>query len=272
MRAAAVQLAVSADRSSNLRRAAALIDAAAAEGATFVALPECFTGKYGVELFHGHREELVADAAASASCEEGGGSGVLAAAAKRHGITCTGGVVESSGGALWNSFPVYGPNGALAANYRKVHLSRVLGITSESDVFEAGDATTTFDARGFRVGLACCFDLRFPEWLRRYGPRGDRPVDVVCAPSAFLKVTGVDHWDLLLKRTALDGQAYVVAPNVAFDASDAVPLFGKTAICSPWGDILAQCGADGDDLAVADISAEVVAETRAKLPLASWAE
>ena len=77
LRVAAVQLRVSRDRASNLRRAAELIDAAAADGAQFVALPECFTGKYGVELFHGHREELVADAAASASCEEGGGSGVL---------------------------------------------------------------------------------------------------------------------------------------------------------------------------------------------------
>ena len=68
LRVAAVQLRVSRDRASNLRRAAELIDAAAADGAQFVALPECFTGKYGVELFHGHREELVADAAASASC------------------------------------------------------------------------------------------------------------------------------------------------------------------------------------------------------------
>lgn len=269
LRVAAVQLRVSRDRASNLRRAAELIDAAAADGAQFVALPECFTGKYGVDLFHGHREALAADADGAAAAS---GSAVLAAAAKRHGVVATGGVIEEHAGKLYNTMPVYGPDGALVAAYRKVHLSRVLGITSESDVLEAGDEATAFEAGGVRVGMACCFDLRFPEWLRRHGPRGAAPADVVCAPSAFLDVTGRDHWDLLLRRTALDGQAFVVGPNVAHDAEDAVPLHGRSAVVSPWGDVLAQCGADADDLAVADVSTDRVAEVRAKLPLADWAE
>ena len=71
---------------------------------------------------------------------------------------------------------------------------------------------------------------------------------------------------------ALDGQAFVVGPNVAYDPEDAVPLHGRSAVVSPWGDVLAQCGADADDLAVADVSTDRVAEVRAKLPLADWAE
>ncbi|KAH8056616.1 hydrolase [Aureococcus anophagefferens] len=116
LRVAAVQLRVSRDRASNLRRAAELIDAAAADGARFVALPECFTGKYGVDLFAGHREALAADADGA---EAASGSAVLAAAAKRHGVVATGGVIEEHAGKLYNTMPVYGPDGALVASYRK---------------------------------------------------------------------------------------------------------------------------------------------------------
>ena len=183
LRVAAVQLRVSRDRASNLRRAAELIGAAAADGAQFVALPECFTGKYGVDLFAGHREALAIDG--DGAWPAASGSAVLAAAAKRHGVVATGGVIEEHAGKLYNTMPVYGPDGALVAAYRKVHLSRVLGITSESDVLEAGDEATAFESvGGVRVGMACCFDLRFPEWLRRYrvfGRHGPRPLGPAAA-------------------------------------------------------------------------------------------
>ncbi|KAH8093037.1 hydrolase [Aureococcus anophagefferens] len=106
-------LRVSRDRASNLRRAAELIDAAAADGAQFVALPECFTGKYGVDLFHGHREAL----AANADAEAASGSAVLASA-RRH-AAATGGAIEEHAGKLYNTMPVYGPDGALVAAYRR---------------------------------------------------------------------------------------------------------------------------------------------------------
>ena len=201
---------------------------------------------------------------------------MMAAAAQAHGITVTGGIVERAGSKLYNSMPAYGPSGALVANYRKVHLSRVLGVTSESDVFAAGSHTTTFEAAdAFSVGMACCFDLRFPAMLGAYGPYADgsrdRRVDVLCCPSAFLHATGVDHWDLLCRRTALDLQSFVVAPNVAYDSDDAVPLHGRSLVCDPWGTVLAQTGAEGDDLAIADVSRERLDEVRRKLPLATAA-
>ena len=96
--------------------------------------------------------------------------------------------------------PVYGPDGLLAS-YRKIHLSRVLGVTSESDVLSAGDAPTTFEMPGLavRVGMLCCFDLRFRDLLAQYGPAAgkDSPCGILCAPSAFLRATGTDHWDLV---------------------------------------------------------------------------
>ena len=271
LRVAAINLRVGVDKRDTLSRAADLVARAAADGARFVALPECFVGKYGVEHFPAHAEDVAAEESGCVAAEESG-CGVLAAAARRHSITTTGGIIEQHDGKLWNSMPTFGPDGNLVTVYRKVHLSRVLGITSESDVLEAGDATTAYGVDDFHVGAACCFDLRFPEWLRRYGPRGAQPADVLCAPSAFLDVTGKPHWDLLLRRTALDGQCYVVAPNVAFDEADEVPLHGRSAVVDPWGDVLAQTGGDADDIAIADVSRARIDEVRRKLPLGSWPE
>ena len=91
---------------------------------------------------------------------------------------------------------------------------------------------------------------------------------MLCAPSAFLEATGVDHWDLLVRRAALDLQAYVVAPNVAYDSTDPVPLHGRSLVCDPWGTVLDQAPAEGDGMAIADVSRERVQEVRGKLPLA----
>lgn len=272
LRVAALQLAVTLDRADNVRRAASLIDAAAAEGCKFVALPECFTGKYGVKHFANWAESV------SAADTVTGGAAMMAEMARKHSITVTGGIVEEDNGKLYNSMPVFGPDGKLQSTYRKTHLSRVLGVTSESDVFTPGDEAVVAAAESFRVGMACCFDLRFPGFLAAYGPYSTADAassdddtsrcDVLCTPSAFLETTGVDHWDLLVRRAALDAQSYVVAPNVAFDASDAVPLHGRSVVCDPWGTILAQAGAAGDDMAIADVSRERLDEVRGKLPLA----
>ena len=275
IRVAAANFAVTLDRADNLRRAAALISAAAKEGASLVALPECFTGKYGVAQFAKWQEPVVAHSDDDADeC----GTAMMAAAAKRHGIAVTGGIVERAekpDGAvdLFNSLPMYGSSGALLTNYRKVHLSRVLGVTSESDVFSAGSTPATAQiSDGISVGMACCFDLRFPAFLAAYGPYADGAaetrVDVLCAPSAFLEATGVDHWNLLCQRAALDLQSYVVAPNVAYDATDAVPLHGRALVCDPWGSVLAQTAAEGDDLAIAEVSKARVDEVRSRLNLA----
>ena len=270
MKAAAVQIAVGVSLEDNLDRAATLIDEAVAQGARFIALPECFTGKYGVSLFASHRERVPCAAAEGEPPRTG--AALLAQRAKQHGVFITGGVIEEDeDGTLYNSMPTFGPDGSLISTYRKVHLSRVMGITSESDVLTPGDQTVTIDV-GMTVGMACCFDLRFPTFLAQYGPRVAHPAHIICAPSAFLDLTGKEHWDLLIRRTALDGQCFVVAPDIAFDPSDATPLHGRTAIVDPFGKILAQCAPEGDGLAVAEVSCERVEEVRKNLPLTLWAQ
>ncbi|KAJ8604481.1 hypothetical protein CTAYLR_000973 [Chrysophaeum taylorii] len=237
----------------NLRRAGNLIEEAARQGVQFAALPECFVGKYGVSNFAGHAEKLG---------EEGSGSAMLAQAAARTGITVAGGIIENAEhDKLYNSIVSYGPRGHVAT-YRKRHLSRVLGITSESDVLTAGDEHVVAAVETLEIGMACCFDLRFRDFLSGYDF-----VDILCAPSAFLEVTGRDHWELLARRAALDGQCYVVAPNVAYDDADEVPLHGCSIVADPWGRVLAKTAPDQDALAIADVDRAFISETRSKLPL-----
>ena len=273
LRLAAVQLSVTGDPRDNLSRAARGVSVAAAEGASIVALPECFVGSYGVEHFEKWAEVLGAF----------GGSAMMSAAAKDAGIYVCGGVIEADEDSqrMYNTIVVYGPSGQLAAKYRKVHLSRVMGITSEADVLAPGEgpiSLTCTDVLGegepIRTGLASCFDLRFPQFLAAYGPRSDatfEQADVLIAPSAFLDATGRDHWELLVRRAALDCQCFVLAPNVAFREDDAVPLHGRTMIAGPWGDVLASCQAEGDGIVVAEASREWLNEVRVNLPLATAA-
>ena len=256
---AALQLSVGPEPADNLGRAGALVDEAASAGAMMVALPECFVGSYGTAHFRKWAECVPRSLAEADALQLTGGAAMLCRRAAANGITAMGGVVEEEvvEGAdaaasasdqttrLYNTTVVYGPDGDLVSAYRKIHLSRVLGVTSESDVFAAGDRPGTFraalppkqaaawtaashsagkgegestgagtgevgggDGGGGggggatpRVGLLCCFDLRFSGLLRQYAPSGAHgPCDMLFAPSAFLDLTGVDHWDLLVRR------------------------------------------------------------------------
>eukprot|EP00966_Prymnesium_polylepis_P239412 5536651-Prymnesium_polylepis.1 len=225
---AALQLHVSNSMADNVQRAAALVDTAAAQGAKLVALPECFTGKYGCDHFPSWAETVIAEAESS-----GGPSGaaMMRERAQRHGIVVTGGVIEAYQGKLWNTMPVYGPEGRLLATYRKIHLSRVLGVTSESDVLTAGAAPTTFEMPGaaaMRVGMLCCFDLRFRDLLAQYGPAAGAhgPCGLLCAPSAFLRATGTEHWDLVRKSCRGDRSRRHVLSSVQ-------PLTGRATWSPP---------------------------------------
>jgi predicted amidohydrolase len=159
-------------------------------------LPEAFTGTYGVEHFAANSELLGAD---------GSGSATLAEIASQHALATVGGVIERcpESDLLYNSTVAYDPSGSLVAKYRKIHLSKVrVGVddTSEATVLREGNSTASFDVVGseegasFCVGLACCFDLRFPELAGAYARWGKQPCDVLLYPSAFLGSTGEKHW------------------------------------------------------------------------------
>lgn len=138
---------------------------------------------------------------------------------RRLGVHIVGGVIERAVDQhLYNTVIAFGPQGQEVARYHKMHLSRVRvgpDATSEGSVLEAGHDLAAFDiGEVWRVGLACCFDLRFPQVAAALTDTRGLACNVLLYPSAWLASTGdLGHWDSLLKARALDGQCYAVGAN-----------------------------------------------------------
>ncbi|MDW5594388.1 carbon-nitrogen hydrolase family protein [Conexibacter stalactiti] len=258
MRAAAIQMNSTADRDRNLTVADRLVRAAARDGATLVALPE----KWSVL---GTAEQL----AAGAEPLDGPAISWARATARELGIDLVAGSiaerVEGREKGLNTSVHV-GPDGELRAVYRKIHLFdvEVAGTAyRESDGEDAGEEIVTSTlADGTELGLAICYDLRFPELFRILALRGAR---VVTLPSAFTLATTRDHWEVLLRARAIENQSFLVAPNQIGVHGDGNRSGGRSMIVDPWGLVLA-LAPDAEGHVIADLDLARQADVRTRLP------
>jgi predicted amidohydrolase len=262
MRAAAVQLNSTADSQRNLTSADALVRAAAAGGATLVALPERFDLRGTPEDYERAAEPLESSDAVRWA------KGI----ARELGIDLiAGSISERRQGhdKLSNTSLHIGPDGETKAVYRKVHLFDVtVGETEyrESDSDEPGDQIVTSDASdGTRVGLSVCYDVRFPELYRILALNG---AFVLTVPANFTRTTGAAHWEVLLRARAVENQAFVIAPAQTGEYPPGQPAFGNSMIVDPWGEVLARASGDPDDetFVAADLDFGRLAEVREKLP------
>ena len=260
MRAAAVQLVSTADRDRNLAQAEALVRAAAADGATLVALPERFDVRGDPADYERLAEPLEAGTATS-------WAGALA---RDLGIDLiAGSTSERRPGheKLSNTSLHFGPDGELKALYRKVHLFDVqVGEVEyrESDSDEPGDELVVSEAQdGTRIGLSVCYDVRFPELYRILALNGAL---VLTVPANFTRTTGEAHWELLLRARAVENQAFVVAPAQAGEYPPGQPAYGNAMIVDPWGEVLARAPGEGETFVAAELDFERLADVRAKLP------
>ena len=170
---------------------------------------------------------------------------------------------------VFNTHYVFGREGDLLAKYRKTHLFNLNGDDGrprycESDAFIPGDkAADVFEVDGWKVGLAICYDLRFPDFFTALAARATP--DVLAVPSAFTKGTGLAHWELLLRARAVERQAYVFAANQVGEHSPGKETYGHSVVVDPWGVVLADTG-DRPGFAVAKLSRAALADVRGKLP------
>ncbi|MEA2442072.1 MAG: deaminated glutathione amidase [Thermoleophilaceae bacterium] len=262
MRAAAVQLNSNADRHRNLAAAEALVRAAAADGATLVALPERFDLRGTLEDYERGAEPLEASSAAAWAGE----------LAKELGVDLiAGSTSERRAGhhKLSNTSLHFGPDGELKAAYRKVHLFDVtVGSTEyrESDSDEPGDELVTSDAQdGTTIGLSVCYDVRFPELYRILALHG---AQILTVPANFTRTTGAAHWEVLLRARAVENQAFVLAPAQTGEYPPGQPAYGNSMIVDPWGEVLARASGEPQDetFVAADLDFARLAEVREKLP------
>ncbi|ADB50028.1 carbon-nitrogen hydrolase family protein [Conexibacter woesei] len=258
MRAAAIQLNSTEDRDRNLAVADRLVRAAASDGATFVVLPE----KWSVL-------GTPAQLAAGAEPLDGAAISWARTTARELGIDLVAGsIVEHVVGhdKRANTSVHVGPDGEIRATYRKVHLFDVeVGGTvyRESDGEEpGGELVTSALAGGVELGMAVCYDLRFPELFRILALRGAR---VVTLPSAFTLATTRDHWEILLRARAIENQSFVVAPNQIGPHPPGNQSGGRSMIVDPWGLVLATAP-DEEGYVTADLDFAHQEEIRARLP------
>jgi predicted amidohydrolase len=183
--------------------------------------------------------------------------GKLAAA---HQLYLAGSLLEQEQGRVYNTHALYGPEGLLA-HYRKIHLFRLM---AEHTYLAPGEAPTL--QRGLPwgpVGLATCYDLRFPELFRGYAVAGAR---LILVPAEW-PAPRIDHWRTLVRARAIENQCFVAACNrVGADPNNR--FAGASTIVGPWGEVLLE-GDDTAGLLLAEVDPEGVDAARERIPVLS---
>ncbi len=157
--------------------------------------------------------------------------------------------------------------GRIAARYDKIHMFDVDLETGESwresAAYAPGEAVVTVDCPVGRLGLAVCYDLRFPALFEALGRAR---CDVIAIPAAFTRPTGAAHWHVLQRARAIEASAFVVAAAQAGRHEDGRETYGHSLVIDPWGDVLLDMGGEGGSLAFAEIDPARIASVRAQLP------
>ncbi|WP_432571250.1 carbon-nitrogen hydrolase family protein [Kineococcus sp. SYSU DK005] len=252
MRTALAQISSTADPRANLELAAAEIAAAAAAGARLLVLPEATMCRFGVPL------------APVAEPRDGPWAGELERLADEAGITVVAGAfTPGEGGRVRNTLLVRGAG--VRASYDKVHLYDAFGF-AESDTVEPGREPVVVDVDGVGVGLATCYDVRFPGLFTALAERGASVV--VVAASWGAGPGKVEQWDLLTRARALDSTCFVLACGQADpgEPSEAPLGVGASRVVDPLGAVVAQLGPEPGRLVV-DLDPAAVQRARAVLPV-----
>jgi nitrilase len=161
---------------------------------------------------------------------------------------------------------VFNDLGERVARYDKIHLFNLdLGNERyhEGATIEAGDQVVVIDTPFGRIGLAICYDLRFPELFRAM-----KNVDIIVLPSAFTATTGKLHWQPLIRARAIENLAYVIAAAQGGYHVNGRETHGHTMVVDPWGRILDELQR-GSGVVVAEINPTYQASLRASLPALS---
>ncbi|WP_033285336.1 carbon-nitrogen family hydrolase [Streptomyces sp. NRRL F-525] len=250
MRASLIQIAVEEGESVESRRVrmASLVRDQA--GADLVVLPELWTtGAFAYERFAEEAEPL-----------EGPTYEAMAKAASDAGVWLHAGSIpeRDPDGPLYNTSLVFSPSGELAAAYRKIH--RFGFDKGEAVLMAAGSELMTVRLPDTILGLATCYDLRFPELFRGLVDAG---AETLVLPAGWPERRR-SHWTLLAQARAVENQSFVLACGTA-GTHAGVPQAGHSIVVDPWGEVLAEAGA-GEEILTVEFDPGKVAVTREQFP------
>ena len=259
--AACIQMASGPNIGANLLEAERLIEEAVSQQARLVVLPENFAlmGKTEQDKVK-HREEA----------GNGPVQTFLAEQAARHGIWLVGGtvpLVANDDDKVRATCLVFNDKGEQAARYDKIHLFDVELVDSdeqytESKTIEPGDEVVVIDSPFGRMGVAVCYDLRFPELFRQQLEAG---MEILVLPSAFTAITGRAHWEVLVRARAIENLCYVIAPDQGGYHLNGRETYGHSMIVDPWGTVLNRLSR-GPGVVCADIELGLLNSARRNFP------
>lgn len=259
-RIALFQSCTGIDPAANAEALAAAIGEASEGGAEILFTPEMSglldrdAERAAANLRHEDDDEVLA------ACRE---------AAGRHAIWLHLGslAVRTEGQKLANRTFVIDPTGAIRARYDKIHLFDVDLPTGESwresAIYRPGEGAVVVEGTPVgRLGLAICYDLRFPALFSRLAEAGAQAVAV---PAAFTVPTGRAHWEVLLRARAIEAGAFVVAAAQSGRHADGRETYGHSLAIGPWGELLLDMG-EGTGVGFADIELSRVEDVRHRIP------
>ena len=254
------QTSVSEDKERNIKNAENFVREAADRGAVLAVLPEMFNCPYDNAWFLRFAEP-----------ENGPTAQRLAGLAEETGLTLIGGSIPEidSEGKIYNTSFCFNPRGEIIGKHRKVHLFdidiRGGQRFKESETLSPGESITIIDTAWGKIGLAICFDIRFPELFRAMARRGAR---IIIVPAAFNMTTGPAHWELTFRMRAVDNQVFMAGAAPARNESASYIAYGHSIVTDPWGRVVRQLDA-GEGLLLQEIDLGMTAEIREQLPLLS---
>lgn len=264
-RAACIQLCSTRSISDNIAKASDLIRAAANKGANYIQTPEM------THLVASNRDDLIAEVKKEAHDEGVAAFSKLAASLN---ITLHIGsmAILRDDGKVANRAFLFGPDGQHLAVYDKIHMFDVDLDNGESwresNTYEAGYCAHVIKTPNAAIGLAICYDLRFPAVFRTQALQG---ANVLTAPACFTRQTGMAHWNILTRARAIENACFMIAAAQGGQHDDGRETYGHSIIVDPWGEILAQADHDQPGFIFADIDLSKVDQARKKIPVLTHA-
>ena len=260
MKIAAIQMRSGLDPEHNLQALEPMLAQAAAAGADYVLTPEV------TMIFPENRDQLREVAAPFEDHPQLRRVGKLARQHKMH-IHIGSLPVPLEDGRFANRSVLFGPDGGMAATYDKIHLfdATIDGLDAyrESATYRGGELAVTAPLDAFTLGMSICYDMRFPQLYHTLAQSG---ADLLAVPAAFTVPTGQAHWHVLLRARAIETGSYVIAAAQGGQHPNGRATYGHSLVIDPWGRIVAELDHDEPGVLVAEISPDLVADARRRIP------
>jgi hypothetical protein len=257
-RAACIQNTATRDIDANIAAVCTQIDAAVAAGAEFIALPET------VGLIEPVNAQI--PAATSSEADDAGLAAFRDRARTHEVVILVGSQLINEQARIFNRSFLLGRDGAILARYNKLHMFDIELRNGESylesEAISAGDKAVMATTEWGQLGMSVCYDLRFGALYRTLAQAG---AEFITIPAAFTQTTGAAHWHTLVRARAIETGCFVLAPNQCGHHCDKRYSYGHSLIVDPWGEILADAGAE-PGIIYADIDLAGVEKVRSRIP------